>query len=133
VGEDGAVRPSPTWTRVLLAAAVLLQLVVLYSPRAPSTGGHWWVDKTVHVGIFAVVAWTGRLAGLRWRPLVLVLLAHAVVSEVVQATLLPRDGDWRDSLADAVGVAVGALLPVPSGPARRMMAPWQRTESTAGR
>ncbi len=40
-----------------------------------------------------------------------VFVAHAVVSEVVQATLLPlRSGDPRDALADVVGVGLGVLV-----------------------
>jgi hypothetical protein len=44
-------------------------------------------------------------------PLVGVLLAHAVVSEVVQGVFMPhRDGDPLDALADAAGVLLFAWL-----------------------
>ena len=37
--------------------------------------------------------------------------AHAVVSEVVQALLLPtRSGDFADAVVDLVGVALGVVL-----------------------
>jgi hypothetical protein len=131
-----APRPGTRW-RLLLAGAVLLQLVVLYAPRAPSTGETTGIDKVVHFSIFALVAWAGRRAGLRTGPLVAVLLAHAVLSEVLQWQLLAhRDGDWRDSLADAVGVAAGALLPVPGARSRGRMGTWRgkrATGSPAGR
>ena len=123
--------------RWALAAAVLVQLVVLYAPRAPSTGGAPGVDKAVHLLVFAAVAVTGRAAGVRLPLLVGLLLAHAVVSEAVQHWLLPgRSGDWRDAVADAAGVLVGvlagALLPVPSGRSGGRMVPW-RARGPAGR
>ena len=90
---------------------VLLQVVVLYSP---STGGpppfpH--ADKLVHVVVFALVGLTGRLTGIGWLPLGVGLLAHGVVSEVVQGAVLDgRSGSGWDLLADAVGAAIGLLL-----------------------
>ena len=125
-----APRTATRW-RLLLAGAVLLQLVVLYAPRAPSTGETTGIDKVVHFAIFALVDWTGRRAGLRAGPLVAALLAHAVLSEVLQWALLAhRDGDWRDSLADAVGVAAGSLLPVPGSRRGSRMGPWRGTRAT---
>ncbi len=95
----------------MFAAAVLVQLGVLYAPRAADPAPGLPLDKVVHVALFAAVAWTGLRAGVPRRPLVALLLAHAVVSEVVQGTLLPhRSGDVRDALADAVGVLVGVLV-----------------------
>lgn len=101
--------------RLLLAAAVVLQLVVLYAPRAPSTDQvplvGPFVDKAVHLAVFALVAWTGRRAGVRVRLLAALLLAHAVVSELLQHWVLPgRSGDPLDAVADAAGVLVGLLL-----------------------
>ena len=96
---------------VALAGAVVLQLVVLYVPRAPSTGGVPQLDKVIHVGVFAAVAVTGVLAGLPVRWLVGALLAHAVVSELIQwLALAHRDGDWRDSIADSLGTLAGAAV-----------------------
>ncbi|SDQ73080.1 VanZ family protein [Quadrisphaera sp. DSM 44207] len=120
--------------RAVLALAVLVHLVVLYAPRAPSGGGTPGVDKVVHVAVFALVVWAGRWARLARRPLVLVLLGHALVSEALQHWLLPaRSGDSLDVLADAAGVALGALLAVPRPPARAMMQPWPREGRRAGR
>ena len=65
-------------------------------------------DKLVHALLFAALALTGRLAGIRARPLALGLLAYAGVSEVLQAVLpIDRDGDWHDALADLLGAAIG--------------------------
>ena len=105
------MRRSPARDRVLLAVAVVVQLVVLYAPRAPSTGPVPGVDKVVHVTVFAVVAWAALRCGIaRWLVAV-VLAAHAVLSEVLQAGLLPnRSGDPLDAVADVAGVALVLLL-----------------------
>jgi hypothetical protein len=100
---------SRTW-RVLLGCAVVVQLVALYWPRQVGDGGVPGTDKVVHAALFAAVALTGRFAGVPVRWLVGLLVGHAVVSELVQALLLPvRSGDPWDVLADVVGVAVGLL------------------------
>ncbi len=104
----------------VFAVAVLLQLVVLYAPSTagPSAAN---ADKLVHFAIFALVAWAGRRVGLPVVPLVVVLVAHALLSEVVQATLLDeRSGDPWDVVADVIGIGVGVLLPWPR--AREIMA-----------
>ncbi|REF37611.1 VanZ family protein [Thermasporomyces composti] len=94
-------------------AACLVNLVAVYAPSQPTTSDlsipH--ADKVGHLVIFAAVAWTGRGVGLPVRPLLGVLVLHAVSSEVIQATVLDdRSGDVYDAVADLVGVAVGALL-----------------------
>ncbi len=97
--------------RVALALAVLVHLVVLYAPRAPAPPGPVWLDKVVHVTIFAAVALAAAWVGLPRRPVVAVLLGHAVVSELVQWLVLPdRSGDPWDSVADAGGVALAVLV-----------------------
>ncbi|GAA2170934.1 hypothetical protein GCM10009846_03020 [Agrococcus versicolor] len=107
-------RPAPA-RRILawaaFAAAVGIQLVGLYAPSTPDGPGIPGLDKMAHVGMFALVMATGAIAGLPPRGLAAVLLAHAVVSEVVQGALLPtRSGDAWDAVADAVGIAVGWLV-----------------------
>lgn len=101
-----------TWTLVFLVA-LAAQLVAVYAPSAPSEGGVPYLDKLVHLTIFAVPVAAGLLAG--WPP-VLVLggfVGHAVLSEFLQSAVLPhRDGGWTDALADIVGVALGAALAV---------------------
>jgi hypothetical protein len=99
------------WPRAAFVAAVLLNLVVLFSPRAG--GGQLFphADSVVHVVVFALVAVTGRLAGLPAGPLGLVLVVHAVESELVQHYwLTQRSGDPVDAVSDVVGVLVGLLL-----------------------
>jgi hypothetical protein len=90
----------------VFAATVVLQLVVLYAPRAPSTGD-LPIDKVVHAAVFGLVLWAGVRADVPGRPLFLGLVAHAVVSELIQQYLFPhRSGDWTDSVADVTGVLI---------------------------
>ena len=97
--------------RVCFALAVLASLVILFLPGSdvpPSPPG---VDKLVHGGLFAGLAFTGRWAGLGPRLAPLVLLLYAAASEIIQAVApIARDGSVGDWLADAVGVGVGLLL-----------------------
>ena len=68
-------------------------------------------DKLVHATLFAALALTGDLAGLRWPGLAIGLVAYAGISEVLQATLpINRDGDWHDFLADVIGMGVGLAV-----------------------
>lgn len=97
--------------RVALVVAVVVQLAVLYWPRTPDVGGVPGLDLVVHLLVFGAVASTGRRAGVPVVPLLLALVAHAVLSEVVQGYLLAeRSGDRRDVVADVVGAAAGLLL-----------------------
>jgi hypothetical protein len=101
---------TPRLWRLLLAGSVVVQLVALYWPQQVGGGGPPGTDKLVHALLFAAVAFTGRFAGVPVRWLAALLAAHAVVSELVQALLLPgRSGDPRDVFADLVGVAGGLL------------------------
>ena len=103
--------PSLRWPRIGFAGCLLVHLVVLYAPRVPATGGTPGIDKLVHVLIFAAVGVTGVRAGLPLNPVLVLLMAHAVGSEVLQATLLPgRSGDGWDVMADLVGVLLARLL-----------------------
>jgi VanZ family protein len=92
--------------------ACLIQLYGLYSPRqaGPQTGVPY-DDKVAHLLLFGSVAYLGLRVGVQTRLLLTLLVANAVVSELVQHFLLPdRSGDPFDSLADVVGVAIGAWL-----------------------
>ena len=103
-------RTTTAW-RWTLGVAVVVQLVVLYAPSAPSPPIDLPVDKVVHFVIFGAVAFSGIRAGVRPGWLVAALLTNAVASELIQYAVLPhRSGDWRDALADAVGILVGTAL-----------------------
>jgi hypothetical protein len=96
--------------RVVFAVVLAVQLVLLYWPRAVQPAGGLPWDKIVHATIFGLVVVTGLRAGIPRRPWILVTLAHAVVSELVQHALLPnRSGDPYDALADVAGVVIAAI------------------------
>ena len=106
-----AWRPASLLWRPALAAAVLVQLVVLYAPSGPGASPFPNSDKVVHVAVFLLPVAVALGAGIaRWL-VVTVFAAHAVVSEVVQGVLLPsRAGDGWDVVADLVGVGLGVTL-----------------------
>ncbi|WP_404381584.1 VanZ family protein [Knoellia locipacati] len=92
------------------AVAVLLQLVVVYAPSGGGAAPFPYFDKLVHAGVFALPVFLGLLARLPLLPVAAVMAAHAPVSELVQAMLLPqRSGDPWDVVADLVGVGLGVL------------------------
>ncbi len=96
--------------RVAFGLGVVLHLIVLYAPQAPSTGG-LPVDKVVHVLIFAEVLWLGARASVLVLPLAALLCLHAVASELIQHFVLPgRTGDPLDAVADLTGVLIVTLL-----------------------
>jgi VanZ family protein len=97
--------------RVPFGCAVLLSLVVLFSPASGVPTGIEINDKVVHATLFLLLAATGVLAGLPLRALAIGLALYAGVSEVLQAVLpIDRDGSVYDALADLVGVAAGLAL-----------------------
>ena len=115
-----------TWWRWAFALATAVHLVVLYWPRSVSMGGPAHLDKITHVAVFAAVAVAGLCARLPAAALLAALSLHAIVSEVLQATVLPgRSGDPFDVLADLVGVLLGALAG-----ARLASASWRGERTT---
>ena len=85
--------------------------MVLFAPRGVGTPLLPGADKVVHLLLFAALAATTRWrfgsAGARLGAVV----AYAVLSELVQARVLPeRSGDAYDVVADLTGAAAGWLL-----------------------
>lgn len=106
----GSLRDRRVWL-VLFVLAVVVQLVALYYPDPPGGGDARGLDKVVHAAVFLAPALLGLLAGARPAVLAPLLIAHAVVSELVQQFALPgRGGDPWDAVADIVGVAIGMAL-----------------------
>jgi hypothetical protein len=111
--------------RLPFVGAVLVSLVVLFTPASDVPSGFPGSDKLVHVAVFAALALTGRLAGLPRAGLVAGLVAYAVGSEVLQGLLpLGRSPDVVDVLADGMGVALGVWASIdfrsrPDGRTRR--------------
>ena len=97
--------------RGAFAVAVLVSLAVLFAPPSdvpPSPPG---VDKLVHFTLFAVLALSGRWAGVGRTVLAVLLVPYAAGSELLQGTdLVGRDASVADLLADSAGVVVGLLL-----------------------
>jgi VanZ family protein len=96
--------------RVALVLAVVLQLIVLYVPRAPAGPQITGLDKVVHVCIFAAPALAALMAGVSAPWALGILAVHAPLSELVQHFALPqRSGDVLDVMADFAGIALGWL------------------------
>lgn len=92
--------------------AVVLQCAALYLPGRPDSPGvipH--LDKAVHVVLFAVPVFLWLRLGVRRRVVVPAALAQVMISEIVQARLIPyRTGDLGDAMADALGIGIGVWL-----------------------
>jgi hypothetical protein len=105
------VRTHGALSRGVFAVAVLISLAVLFAPGSDVPSAPPGVDKLVHGSVFAVLAVTGRWAGIRRAVLAALLVLYGGVSELIQGVpALDRDpavGDW---LADVVGVLLGLLL-----------------------
>ena len=98
-------------SRGVFAVVVLVSLAVLFAPASDVPSAAAGVDKVVHLVLFAALALTGRWAGIAARPLALLLLGYAAVSEVVQGlSALDRSMSPADWVADAVGVLLGLAL-----------------------
>ncbi len=117
VGEDAPATSSPAG-RIgrplvvgLLVLSVAVQLVVLYAPSGGGPALFPNADKVVHLLVFLVPVSLAVVAGARRWVVGAVFAAQAVLSEVVQATLLSqRSGDVLDVVADLTGVALGLLV-----------------------
>jgi len=97
-------------SRGVFAVAVLVSLAVLFAPADDVPSSPPGVDKLVHLLMFAVLAVSGRWAGIRAGVLGGLLVLYAAVSEVVQgASALERSPSVADWIADVVGVLAGLL------------------------
>ncbi len=109
-GKETVIEGRGGYRRIGFLVVVAVHLAVLYWPRTPSTGG-LPIDKVVHAVIFGMVLWAAAKAGLWLRLVAVLLMIHAVLSEVLQQYLLSgRSGDPWDSVADLAGVAIVALI-----------------------
>jgi len=97
--------------RGVFAVAVLVSLAVLFAPPSDVPTSPPGVDKVVHFSLFAVLALTGRWAGVQRGVLAVLLVVYAAGSEVLQGTdLVNRDASVADLLADSAGVLAGLLV-----------------------
>jgi hypothetical protein len=96
------------WEAYPFGGVLLLSAVSFFTPGPDLPQGPAVSDKVEHAAIFVALALTGRFAGIRPARLLVGLLGYAVLSEVLQAVLpIHRDGDWRDAVADGIGVVTG--------------------------
>jgi VanZ family protein len=102
--------PVPTGRGPFLFA-LAASVVVLFWPTAGPPSGPPGGDKLVHAVLFALLAVTGRRAGLPPGGLAAALVGYAVGSELAQHLLLPdRAGSAADVLADLVGLVLGLAV-----------------------
>lgn len=91
--------------------ALALSGLVLFTPGAQVPDAPFGVDKLVHAGVFALLAFTGRTARIPERALALALAAYALGSEIAQQVLpIDRDFALGDLAADLVGIVIGLWL-----------------------
>ncbi len=95
---------------LVLGIAVVAQCWVLYVPHPPAAPPFPYSDKVIHAIVFAAPVFLALLAGLPSRLSVLLLAAHAPVSELIQHFfLVDRSGDVWDVAADLTGVVLGVV------------------------
>ncbi|MCJ0903615.1 VanZ family protein [Rhodococcus sp. ARC_M6] len=91
-----------------LAIAVVIALIMLFSPGSTVPSGPENSDKVTHTLMFVVLAMTSLHARIPWWLTALWLIAFAAVSEVLQGVLpISRSGSVWDGAADLVGIAIG--------------------------
>jgi hypothetical protein len=93
---------------VAVGVALVVQMVILYSPEVAGAPPITGLDKLVHVLVFAAPALAALLVGISAPWALGVLAVHAPVSELIQHFALShRSGDVLDVMADFVGIALG--------------------------
>ena len=91
---------------VALAALLGFQIYALYLAVPTSEQQILYVDKFVHMAMFATPAAVAAALRMRW--FIGALLLHAIISEPLQAAVTThRNEDLWDGVADLVGVVVG--------------------------
>jgi len=100
---------------VWFALGLLLILIVLYLCLAPSIPGPSFpgVDKAEHLLTWLVVtAWFASLVERSaYVRVAIVMIGIGIGIEFAQYWMaLGRDGDWRDVVANSVGVGAGLLV-----------------------
>jgi VanZ family protein len=103
--------PRPVRLGVFIAAvAVILYMTLAPNKDVPGSEMIW--DKAAHSIAFGLLVVVGLLMSThrRWA-VVLAVLGLGIAIEIAQG-LMPygRQGDWRDALADAIGVGVGVVV-----------------------
>lgn len=94
--------------RLPLLIALLVSVIVLFTPESGVPTAPPGTDKVVHFTLFAALAITGRIAGGRTSSLLPALAAYAALSEVLQGVLpLGRSCELLDGVVDVAGALIG--------------------------
>jgi VanZ family protein len=96
----------------LYALAVLVLIYLCLAPHQDLPGVELIWDKAEHSAAWMVLTSLGLILSTRrrWAIGVFAVLFGAVI-EVAQANMgWGRNGDWRDLVADAIGIAVAYLI-----------------------
>ncbi len=97
--------------RLAFAASLSVVLVLSLWPMPEPPPLHTGWDKTDHLAVFVALGLLGLRSWPQHRARVLVgLLAYGALIEVLQGFTGYRQADWRDFVADAIGVGCAALL-----------------------
>lgn len=87
--------------------ALLVSIIILFKPGGDGPLPFPQADKVLHALTFALLAlglWWRRV---RWKLILVVLLAYAVSSEIVQHFFIPgREFELLDIVADTVGASL---------------------------
>lgn len=98
-------------------------LVALWSPPPPTPGVDWpWLDKAVHLSLFAGAAVLWRASGAGLVAVAVGVVLGAALTELGQAMLpWPREPDLADVAFDVLGAALGEFgrRAITAGRARR--------------
>ncbi|QXC44939.1 VanZ family protein [Rhodococcus qingshengii] len=91
-----------------LAIAVVIALIMLFSPGSTVPSSPENTDKVTHTLMFAVLAITSLHARIPAWLTAVWLVIFAATSEVLQAALpISRSGSIWDGSADLLGIAIG--------------------------
>jgi VanZ family protein len=104
------------WWVMLGAMMVVVILLGSLLPHVPTTGA-LDNDKVNHlIGYLGLTAWfTALVQRSRYWVVIAALLVFGAGVEVAQATMnLGRSGDWRDMIANSVGIAAGLAIAMSS-------------------
>ncbi len=110
-----ALTRTPRATRAWRIALGVLSIGIGWlalTPHPPPAANLGW-DKLNHACAFATLAAVACLSlrSSSARPAALLaLLAYGGLIEIAQTFVPGRSGEWADLLADAAGIAIGALL-----------------------
>jgi len=107
---EGRLRLAPLWWSV----GVVLVLGVIFGSLAPTTAGPTIAgDKLAHFAGYGVLSFwfAGILERRRYPVLAALMLALGVLIEIAQYAMgLGRAGDWRDVVANSLGIAAALAL-----------------------